>query len=386
MDFYKQRSIWNIVLLVVGITILLITAIYANYLAGQLSSREDKIKDLFEQATSFLATNEDLEQDMTIPDQIRSHYNLPMIYEFEGSERYEGNNWGESLDTSQIFLAKKVAEFKRNGAEPIYGKGITEGYTIYTFNSPLATYIRFFPIIQFLLIGLFLTFAYLLINATRRAEQNRVWAGMAKETAHQLGTPISAIIAWIEHLKESNVERPEQLEVIGELNKDVERLELIADRFSKIGSDPELALTNLYSELHEMEAYMKRRSSRKVVFDFPNGEQEMMVRINSHLFNWVLENLIRNSLDALDGQGTISANILKDDHWVTLNLSDTGKGIPTSKFKQVFRPGFSTKQRGWGLGLSLAKRIIEDYHKGKIFVKNSKVNEGTTFTIQLPVV
>ena len=232
--------------------------------------------------------------------------------------------------------------------------------------------------------GFFIALGYYLFNAARRGEQNRVWAGMAKETAHQLGTPISAIIAWIEFLKESNEERPDQLEVIGELRSDVERLELIADRFSKIGATPELEKANVYQLLGDIETYMKRRSPRKVTFDFPDPNQVQDVMVNQHLFSWVLENLIRNSLDALDGQGSISARIHEDVRSIIIDITDTGKGIPSSKHKEVFKPGFSTKKRGWGLGLSLAKRIIQEYHKGKIFVKSSKPNEGTTFTIQLP--
>ena len=283
-----------------------------------------------------------------------------------------------------MFLQKKVEDFLRDGGEPIVGEEFTEGYTFYTFKSSLSTYIRFFPAVQFLLLGFFIALGYYLFNAARRGEQNRVWAGMAKETAHQLGTPISAIIAWIEFLKESNEERPDQLEVIGELRSDVERLELIADRFSKIGATPELEKANVYQLLGDIETYMKRRSPRKVTFDFPDPNQVQDVMVNQHLFSWVLENLIRNSLDALDGQGSISARIHEDVRSIIIDITDTGKGIPSSKHKEVFKPGFSTKKRGWGLGLSLAKRIIQEYHKGKIFVKSSKPNEGTTFTIQLP--
>jgi len=208
---------------------------------------------------------------------------------------------------------------------------------------------------------------------------------MAKETAHQLGTPISAILAWIEFLKESNHERPDQLEVINELSNDVNRLELIADRFSKIGATPELEKVDIYHELQDIKSYMKRRAAKNVQFDFPGiGQSKTEVYANEHLISWVMENLIRNALDAMDGKGTISAEVYKENDFICIDLSDTGKGIPPSKFKTVFQPGFSTKKRGWGLGLSLAKRIIEEYHKGKIFVKSSRPNEGTTFTLKLP--
>ncbi len=382
MEIYKKRSLWNIALLVAGLLILIVTVIYANYLASQLSDREAKIQELYNLAQKSIAQNPNPQADFTVADEIRNKYNLPIISEYDGV--YSGNNWGEAQDTNQIFLQKKVEEFLKAGEKPIIGEEITEGYTFYTFKSSLSTYIRFFPAVQFLLLGFFIALGYYLFNAARRGEQNRIWAGMAKETAHQLGTPISAIIAWIEFLKESNEERPDQLEVIGELRSDVERLELIADRFSKIGATPELEKANAYQLLGDIETYMKRRSPRKVTFDFPDPNQIKDVMVNQHLFSWVLENLIRNSLDALDGQGTISAHIHEDDRSIIIDITDTGKGIPSSKHKEVFKPGFSTKKRGWGLGLSLAKRIIQEYHKGKIFVKSSKPNEGTTFTIQLP--
>jgi signal transduction histidine kinase len=245
--------------------------------------------------------------------------------------------------------------------------------------------LRYFPFVQFVLIAAFVAFGYMGFSSARRAEQNRVWVGMAKETAHQLGTPISAIVAWIEHLKLIREPDEEVQEVVGELRNDVSRLELIADRFSKIGSAPKLEPINIYEELDQCRAYMQRRASRKTAFNFPPADSpEKLVYINSHLFDWVVENLLRNALDAMEGKGSITADIYDDQDYVYADFTDTGKGIPDSKFKTVFRPGYTTKKRGWGLGLSLAKRIIEEYHNGKIFVKRSEEGEGTTFTIQLP--
>jgi signal transduction histidine kinase len=206
---------------------------------------------------------------------------------------------------------------------------------------------------------------------------------MAKETAHQLGTPISAILAWIEHLKEILGDDPDQQEIITELTKDVNRLDLVADRFSKIGSAPKLVEIDLYAQLDECKEYMEKRASRKIVFDFDKGSGKN-VMINEHLFNWVIENLIRNALDAMGGTGKISTIVYEENNYFCLDLTDTGKGIAPSKFKTIFQPGYSTKSRGWGLGLSLAKRIIENYHSGKIYVKNSTPNQETTFTIKLP--
>ena len=208
---------------------------------------------------------------------------------------------------------------------------------------------------------------------------------MAKETAHQLGTPISAIVAWIEHLKTNKGDDPETMEIAAELENDVSRLDLIADRFSKIGSDPELQSVDLYQEVQAISTYMKKRSPRKIEYLFPKGGEGLKVEANEHLLSWVLENLIRNSLDAMGPEGEIKFEIQKKDKIAEIQLSDTGEGIPASKLKTIFEPGYSTKTRGWGLGLSLAKRIIEVYHKGRIFVSNSELGKGTTFTIQLPL-
>ncbi len=382
---YNQSQGWNIVLAIFGLGILGVTLFYSNYLANKLKESEEKNKELYIEATRFIAENvEDLNADITIQGEIQRKFALPAIVEFQ-NDTYEAMNWGTKKDDNIDFLKSKILEFKESGKEPIdYPAGDGK---IYFFDSQLVSLIRFYPLVQVLLVGLFIGLGYYVFNASRSAEQNRVWAGMAKETAHQLGTPISAILAWIEHLREFNTGNHDQLEVLDELSKDVDRLDLIADRFSKIGSSPELEPTNLYDQLGAIQSYMKRRAPRRVIFDFPDCKQAdpIIVNINQHLFSWVLENLIRNSLDAMDGKGDITATVHQSSAKVSIDLSDTGKGIPSNKFKSVFTPGYSTKQRGWGLGLSLAKRIIENYHKGRIFVKSSKVDEGTTFTISLPV-
>jgi len=378
---YNQRSGWNIALAIFGLAILLVTLFYSNYLANRLKTYEEKNKQFYSRAIDDLANDTDLNADVDLQLAIRDSFLLPSILETDGI--YVGANWGGSRDTMQAFLKKKVENFKQQGLVPMDFAAAES--KIYVFNSPLVRLIRLYPIVQVLLVGLFIALGYYVFNASRSAEQNRVWAGMAKETAHQLGTPISAILAWIEHLRLSNENKPDQLEILDELGKDVDRLDLIADRFSKIGSAPELEQTNLYQQLDEIKSYMQRRAPRRVDFKFPEETEALHVNVNQHLFSWVLENLIRNSLDAMDGKGIISANVSVANRQVNIDLSDTGKGIPSGKFKSVFAPGYSTKQRGWGLGLSLAKRIIENYHKGKIFVKSSKVDEGTTFTISLPL-
>ena len=364
-----------------ALVILLTTILYSNYLANRLQNNEDILKSLYLEATEYIATNDDFESDIDIPVKIRDEFPLPIIWE-QQEGIVEGNNWGEDKDTSSLFLRKKIDQFVDSGDLPL--EDPVGGGNLYVFSSPIVQLIKFFPLVQFLLVSMFVALGYFLFNTARKAEQNRVWAGMAKETAHQLGTPISAIIAWIEHLKEGIDDDEAQMEVVKELENDVVRLELIADRFSKIGSEPELERTDIFEILENIKSYMSKRASRRVEFDFPSSSTPIFVDVNKHLFSWVLENIIRNALDAMDGSGKIAATVYNVEKMIALDISDSGRGIPSSKFKTVFKPGFSTKARGWGLGLSLAKRIIENYHKGKIFVKASKLNHGTTFSIHLP--
>lgn len=237
-----------------------------------------------------------------------------------------------------------------------------------------------FPFVQLAVVVIFVVLAVFALLASKRAEQNRVWAGLSKETAHQLGTPISSLMAWVEVLKE---EYPDD-SLIPELDKDVSRLRLISDRFSKIGSKPELAIVSLQEVLAHVVDYIDRRTSHNVVIRCQLPDHDVMVNINAALFEWVIENLCKNAVDAMNGgPGTISIAVMETGQKVAIDVVDTGKGISKKNIKNVFRPGFTTKKRGWGLGLSLAKRIIEEYHKGRIFVKSSEVGVGTTFRIEL---
>jgi len=253
---------------------------------------------------------------------------------------------------------------------------------IYYQDSYLLIQLRYYPYVQFLIIGVFFLIAYILFSISRRSEQNQVWVGLAKETAHQLGTPLSSMMAWMELLKEQDEHNP----ITEELSKDIFRLESIAERFSKIGSMPELEKTNVFHLLEESTNYMRARSSKKIQFHL-TGEKSIDASLNKNLFSWVIENLLKNAIDATEGEGEIHIHIdtTPDKHSVFIDLSDTGKGISKSRYKMVFKPGFTTKARGWGLGLSLAKRIIENYHKGKIFVKHSVPGKGTTFRIILKI-
>jgi len=383
MDIYKRKSTWKIYLAFAGLVIVLITMYYSNFLANKLASNEVKNVKLFAQSIEEIFNNQDLNADFSLEDTIIATITIPLILENENG-KLSGFNWGDGKDSNVAFLEKRKEKIVDNGYPPLRGNGYAS--YIYYENSRLYSLITFFPVVQVLLLGTFIVFGYIGFSSARRAEQNRVWAGMAKETAHQLGTPISALMAWIERLKEMSVDNREQRKIVEELNNDVKRLELIADRFSKIGSAPKLEKTNIFEELDKCKNYMQIRASRKIIFAFPERDNNSLhVLINRHLFDWVVENLLRNSLDAMEGSGTISAKVYEEDKMITIDLNDTGKGIPSNKFSTVFKPGYSTKQRGWGLGLSLAKRIIEEYHKGKIFVKKSLLNEGTTFTIKLPI-
>jgi signal transduction histidine kinase len=249
---------------------------------------------------------------------------------------------------------------------------------IYYMESAQLQQLRYFPVIQFIVIGMFLVIAYLLFSTSRRAEQNNVWVGMAKETAHQLGTPLSSLIAWLEYMKLKGVND----EMTKEIGEDVKRLEMITERFSKIGSQPKLVSSNILEALTQSLEYMRARSPKSVEYRY-NFAGRIDVPLNVPLFAWVIENLCRNAVDAMDGIGVITIEVSDLQQFVYVDITDTGKGIARTKQKTIFEPGFTTKQRGWGLGLSLTKRIIEQYHRGKIFVKRSEIGKGTTFRIVL---
>ena len=400
MEINSQRSHWKTYLAIAGIIILVISLVYTSYLAQRLREGErNKALLLFDayQTINDQSNPEspDLEADLTLPTNIIvANNDIPIMVVSETDEVLYAKNFGEDLDTNQAFLKEKLVVLKKKGPEPteITDTGIRQ--YLYYQNSRLHDLLTYFPFLQLLLLSAFVGIGYISVNNARRAEQNRVWVGMAKETAHQLGTPISAIIGWIEHLRDSypegsneiNALKDMQLEVLVEMQNDVDRLDLIADRFSKIGSAPALTQVDIYAQMREITTYIRRRASRKIIFKEPSEDTApLIVAINPPLFNWVIENIMRNALDALEeGTGTIEWLGHQHHDYVEIDISDTGKGIPPSKVKVVFEPGFTTKARGWGLGLSLAKRIIENYHKGKIFVKHSKLGEGTTFAIHLP--
>lgn len=278
-----------------------------------------------------------------------------------------------------IYVNKTLNEMKlQNDPIPVNLDNSKVNYVFYK-DSLLLAQLKYYPYVQMGIIALFLLIAYSLFSSSRKAEQNQVWVGMSKETAHQLGTPISSLMAWFEYLQSTDTDK----NILNEMKKDVERLNTIAERFSKIGSTPQLESVNIYSVLKDVLSYLEKRISNKVSFDFEINQSSVMVLLNVPLFQWVIENIIKNAVDAMEGRGKIIIHVFQEPEKVIIDITDNGRGINKSKQKEVFKPGYTTKKRGWGLGLSLAKRIIEEYHKGKIFVKWSEPGKGTTFRIIL---
>ncbi len=286
-----------------------------------------------------------------------------------------------AMKMSNYSYAKHILDEMKSQHPPIEidFSDMGKAYIFYK-SSNLLTKMKWFPTIQILAIFFFIFIAYLVFSSSKKSEQNLVWVGMAKETAHQIGTPLSSILAWVELLKMDSNKLPEATD---EITKDVKRLEIITERFSKIGSTPDLEEENLIKIIYDSIEYLKGRTPRKVSYEilWPR-ENEIILPLNAALFSWVLENLCKNAIDAMNGKGKITISLHEEEKQVNIDVSDTGKGIPASEQKTIFQPGFTTKKRGWGLGLSLAKRIIHEYHKGKIYVKHSS-SQGTTFRIIL---
>ncbi len=397
MDIYTRKSYWKWYLAAGGVLIIIISLLYTRYLADRLVEREKQQAEQFAEAmrmlakmrTDTLANYYDLTLHLKI---IEQNTTIPVIVLNESGDIEQYRNIDdrnlEEMEMAEVEKAyTRMVQQDTGVIEMVFPPDIHKTM-IYT-HSSLLKWLNLYPYLQLSLIATFIVFGYLGFSAARRAEQNQVWLGMAKETAHQLGTPITAILGWIETLKAVNEDRPDNQEMLEELRNDVTRLELVADRFSKIGATPDLKPTNFYQQLEINRDYMQRRAPRKVEFDFPKPDEQesLIVGINAPLFDWVVENLLRNAIDSMDGGvGKITAKVYEEGRFVCLDISDTGKGIPPGKFKTVFKPGYSTKTRGWGLGLSLSKRIIDEYHRGKIFVKHSEVGKGTTFTVKLPKV
>lgn len=386
-SLYYQKNRWKILLLLVALAIGAFSLLYTNKLVKEISAQERKKMELWASAQAQVTAGNPDNTDVskTLFDILESNDNIPVILTDESQTIESFLNLDPKVEDDPEALKKELEEMKAQH-DPIVSRVTYSDETLVKFiyyrDSELLEKLKFYPLYQLALISLFVVIAYVIFSISRKYEQDYVWVGMAKETAHQLGTPISSLQAWHQLLE---VEKDANHEVLDEVKKDVNRLTLIAERFSKIGSVPDLERTEINESFRESLEYLKLRSSKKVVYHTRSEKDPLYAKINESLFNWVIENLTKNAIDAMAGQGEINIHIHEKNNQAIIDFSDTGKGIPAPNQKNVFKPGFSTKKRGWGLGLTLVKRIVENYHKGKIFVKQSSPGKGTTFRIILPL-
>jgi signal transduction histidine kinase len=380
---FTQLFNWRTGLAIVAICIVSWTVFYSQYLAKKI--REDeKIKiEQWAQAARNMSDPNSSETNLTGKVLTENNKDIPMITVNENDSVLDHYNLDSfAIATDKDYLPNKIKEFKLandpitwiNPVNPI------EINKIYYGESKLLKQVRYFPLIQLLVVALFIIITLITISTRNKSTQNQVWAGMAKETAHQLGTPLSSLQGWVEMLKDS----PGNERIATEMVKDVDRLKLVSDRFGKIGSKPQLENINIVAQIENMVAYIKRRAPDRVSFIIDSGgEENITAHANGPLFDWVIENLLKNALDAMEGKGSINVNIKNETSEIIIDVKDSGKGISKQNIAKVFKPGFTTKKRGWGLGLSLSKRIIDQYHKGELFVKHSEPGKGTTFRIVL---
>jgi signal transduction histidine kinase len=356
---------------------------YTQRLVDLLAREEQKKVLLWANATKELVNaNENTDFDFLL-NIIKDNETIPVILVDDSNNIIDYRNIDTLEAKSSKYLHNQLEEMKKQN-EPIpilYDESQKRYNYLYYKNSVILTQLKTYPYYQLSVIAIFILVAYLAFSASRRAEQNQVWVGMSKETAHQLGTPISSLHGWVQLLKDTNKE--EQETIINELEQDIQRLEMITERFSKIGSAPVLQQTALYPMITDFISYLKNRTSSKVTYQVYATNKEITAYINTPLLEWVIENICKNAIDAMEGEGILSITLSEDSGKTFIDIYDSGKGIPKSKLKTVFKPGYTTKKRGWGLGLSLVKRIVESYHNGKVFVKESSNENGTTFRIVL---
>lgn len=376
---YDLSQHFKLVFILIGAAIVIASTMFTNRLAQQLAQEEQKKIEIWAEATRQLIMVDNNSDIDFISKIIEENTTIPVIIIDDKNNVVLARNFTEPKKNVDLFYQKEIKRLKTKHTPIEIKLDKTIQYIIYD-DSVLLKQLYIFPYIQLGVIIVFLLIAFFAFSSTKKAEQNRVWVGLSKETAHQLGTPISSLLAWVDLLRA----KYEDERLIPEMAKDVNRLRIIAERFSKIGSTPDLQIVSLNETIQNAVQYMSNRSSQKVAitYSFQNDNQ-MFVRLNVPLFEWVIENLCKNAIDAMDGIGKIDITASQSENTIIIDVKDTGKGIERKKFKTVFNPGFTTKKRGWGLGLSLAKRIIEEYHAGKIFVKNSEINVGTTFRIIL---
>ena len=382
LNLTYQKKTWKTFLFLFAILIGVLSLMYTNQLVSNLDKEERKKIELWAEATYQLVnsgigpTNNILASRI-----IQENTSIPTILTNEVGEIIGERNLPKRKN--QAAFLKRQLQLMKDQHDPIKieakmnNKIILTQYLYYK-DSYILSQLRFYPFIQLASIVLFIIVAYLMFNRSRNSEQNLVWAGMAKETAHQIGTPLSSLMACVELLKSSNDSGIAEI-----IDKDVERLNTITERFSKIGSRPSLKKHNIFDLLQKNVDYLQNRLSEKVQIKLNNNCNDATIPLNETLMEWVIENICKNAVDAMQGEGTITINVFSDKEFVKIEISDTGMGMTKNEFKQIFEPGFTTKKRGWGLGLSLSKRIVEIYHKGKIYVRSSEKNVGTTFCISL---
>ena len=375
----RQYINWKTYLVLIALLIVSGSIYFTNQLAHKLADEErKKVEQVVEAIKTSTKSANGQEVDLATSI-VSQNTTIPLIITDEKGNILDSKN----IDTSQAqnvkhFIVEKLDQFKDMHAPIVSDFGSGKSFVYYG-ESYLLIELRYFPYVQLALVFLFLMVVLIALSSAHRSLQNQVWVGLSKETAHQLGTPLSSIEAWMEMLREDHSNE----EALTELQNDIERLKLVADRFSKVGSTPQLAEENMVGRLQTMVDYMQKRAPKKVSITLKTSSADIPANISASLFDWVIENLIRNALDAMDGKGTIEVTISDHIQQVWIDVADNGKGIPAHQVKKIFNPGFTTKKRGWGLGLSLSKRIIEKYHHGSLFVKQSEMGKGTTFRIIL---
>jgi signal transduction histidine kinase len=380
MNIYNREKTWKFWLLIFAIIIGISSLFVTNSLVKSLAYEEKKKIEIWAYATNQMVNISDDGNFSLAIKVMESNENIPIILADENDSILNYRNLNPISEITDEYLQKQLAIMKQQN-EPIEIQ-VFEEYKqlLYYKDSILLTRLRYYPMFQLGLITLFMFIAYLAFSSARKAEQNQVWAGMAKETAHQLGTPLSSLMAWVELLKS----KAETKDMVLEMEKDVARLETITDRFSKIGSKPTLENKNIVKVVEEATNYLKSRLPEKVIIEVYSEKPSIIVPVSVVLLNWVIENICKNAVDAMKGEGLIKIEMEQDETYVKIHIKDTGKGIEPGLMNSIFKPGVTSKKRGWGLGLSLSKRIIQEYHKGRIYVKSSVEGEGTTFSILIP--
>jgi signal transduction histidine kinase len=380
LKIYRRRSKWNILLFLFAILIGVSSLVYTQFLVRNLKAEERKKVEIWAEATrriNLADTTQDLEFLFSI---IENNNTVPVILTDENDSIIDSRNVDPGKTGKAVLHGTKLERMKGYNQPIIIDLG--GGFTnrIYYKDSIILSQLIYYPFVQMGLIVLFIIVSYIALSSSRKAQQNQVWVGMSKETAHQLGTPTTSLSGWVEILQNNHPEVP----FTKELSLDVKRLEKVTERFSRIGSKPQLTKENILSLILNSVNYLKTRSSSKVLFVTPfSPDDEIMIYVNPALFEWVIENVCKNAIDAMEGDGAITIKVEKEERYAVIDISDTGKGIPKSAYKKIFTPGFTTKERGWGLGLSLTKRIIEEYHHGKIFVKYSEIGKGSCIRIMM---